>query len=126
MNVNPLLDDVYYFFFILFSRSLSHSLFFLSFFIFARLHPIGRFYLSVLSSHLLWCLNRMKMEMRFFFFFYASFFVSSCSHLKGRKFSAYSFFISVIYMRALKDDARFDLFDRLIVYMHEKAKNLYR
>lgn len=98
---------------------------------FALLHPIGRLYLSVLSflffSHLLCVRMRMKTEMRSLFS--SLFLPCSCQQLvsrKSKKFSASFFFIRVIYMRALKDDARFDLFLTLYtVYMHEKRKKIH-
>lgn len=118
MNVNPhRTTSIFFFFFSLF------RVFFFSSSL-PACNPIGRLYLSVLFSHLLRRLNKNENGDAFF-----SSSILFCKQLfapKGRNISASSFFIYVIYMRALKDDARFDLFYRLIVCMHEKTKNLYR
>lgn len=85
---------------------------------------------SLFFSFLTCCVRmRMKTEMRSLFS--SLFLPCSCQQLvsrKSKKFSASFFFIRVIYMRALKDDARFDLFLTLYtVYMHEKKKeNSYK
>jgi len=65
---------------------------------------------------------RMKMEKCSFSFFSYSLFVSSCSYLKGKIFMLLFFFIYVIYMGALKDDARFDLFFIMILFVCIKQK----
>lgn len=100
MNVNPIRTMSIFF--------LSLSLSFFLFFSFALLHPIGRSYLSVLFffSHLL---RSFAWEWKWRCVSFLFFFASSCSHLKAKNFLLL-FFIHVIYMRALKDDARFDLF----------------
>jgi hypothetical protein len=98
------------------------------FFSFALLHPIGRSYLSVLFSHLLRSYENQNGDA---FFFSILFFVSSCLHLKAKNFLLLFFFIHIIYMRALKDDARFDLFLTLYclyawkkeIYIDDKSKN---
>lgn len=83
-------DDVDFF-------SLSLASVFLLFFC-ARLHPIGRLELSVLFSHLLWCLNKNENGDAFcpFFFFYSRFFPNSCLHIKATIF--FVWFLSFICM----------------------------
>lgn len=86
---------------------------------------ICQFFFFFLSFSPAVCVRmRMKMEMRFF-----------CQQLfapKGKNFSAsFLFFIHVIYMRALKDDARFHLYLSLyclyawkkIFYINDKSQN---
>ena len=61
-----------------------------------------------------------------YFFLFLLFFASNYSHLKAKIFLLRFFYIHVIYMRALKDDARFDLFLSIYCLYRWKKENLYR
>jgi len=122
MNANPIRTMS-----IIFSVSFSLSQFFFSFPLPSCTPSDDRI---CQFSFLTFCVRmRMKMEMRFFSSIL--FFASSCLHLKAKNFLLLFFYSHIIYMRALKDDARFDLFLTLYclyawkkeIYIDDKSKN---